>query len=134
MEHVEEVTTSFYFYLIKSADITYVTVLYFIFGYYIAKTSDLICDTLFGTDYTQLNRFELILTIIIQILISLILSVNCKKIIDKIPFPLEGLYGYSHFKLKDLIYNGGILWSLGLLIYQKSLIKKINLLKKYFNK
>lgn len=131
---VEETIVTSKFYLIKTSDIVYTTVLYFVFGYYIAKTSDFICDTLFGKDYTGLNQLELIIEIVIQIIISLFLSNYCNKIIEKIPFPFEGLHGYSHFKLKDLIYNGGIVWSLGLLLYQKSLMKKLKLLKKYFEK
>ena len=133
-EVVEQTIVTSKFYLIKTSDIVYITVLYFVFGYYIAKTSDFICDTLFGNNYTDLNQFELIIEIIIQIIISLILSKYCKQIIETIPFPFEGLEGYSHFKLKDFLYKGGIAWSLGLLLYQKSFMKKIKLLKKYFEK
>jgi hypothetical protein len=134
VEDTEQVVTTFKFYLIKTSDIVYISILYFVFGYYIAKATDYICDTLFGTDYNNLNQFQLIIEIVVQIIISLILSKYCKQIIETIPFPFEGLHGYSHFKLKDLLYGGDIIWSLGLLAYQKSLIQKIKLLKKYFEK
>jgi hypothetical protein len=124
------------FYAAKISDIVYVTILYFVFGYYIAKNVNSLCDYIFGIEYLrdQLPLYKLIFEIIFQITISLYISrIVKKKIIDKLPFPLEGLGGFTHLKLKELVHNGGIAWGIGILLYQRSLMIKIRLLKKKFN-
>ena len=49
--------------------------------------------------------------------------------INNVPFPLEGLGGFTHYKLKEFTYGGGLLWSVGLLFYQKSFVKKFKIFK-----
>ena len=118
------------FYVAKITDIVYVTISYFVFGYYIAKTVNAVCDYIFGIQYNDLSNFKLFFEIIFQISISLYISrIVKKKVIDKLPFPLDGLGGFTHLKLKELVHNGGIAWSLGTLLYEKSLMIKLRLLK-----
>ena len=75
---------------------------------------------------------ELIIQITFQMSLSVSLSYFCKKIIDRIPFPLEGLGGFTHYKLKEFTMNGGAFWMIGIFFYERSLVKKINLFKKMF--
>ena len=95
------------FYAVKVTDIVYVTVLYFVFGFYIAKSVDSIINRVFG--YTYLDDttpiYKLIFECIVQIIFSLYVSKIVKnKIIDKLPFPLEGVAGFKHLNLKELIH------------------------------
>jgi len=121
------------FYTAKIADITYITILYFVFGFYIAKTVNTICDYIFGIDFINLSNFQLGFQIIFQIVFSIFVSNFIKKeIIDRIPFPLEGLGGFTHYKLKEFTENGGIVWGIGILLYEKSLKEKIIILKNKF--
>ena len=115
------------FYSVKIIDIVYITIIYFIFGYYIAKLVNTICDSIF--EFTLIKK-ELFFQIIFQILLSFFICYIGKKIIDKIPFPLENVGGFIHYKLKEFVQNGGILWSIGILFYQKSLRQKIINFKK----
>jgi hypothetical protein len=132
VKEVKQVTDKSVFYAVKTTDIIYVTIIFFVFGYYIAKVSDNISDNLFGTEYKKLSRNELIVEIIFQMSLSILLSYFCKKVIDRIPFPLEGLGGFTHYKLKEFTMSGGTFWMIGIFFYQRSLVKKINLLKKMF--
>jgi hypothetical protein len=132
---VEEVVDNTLFFAIKTSDIVYVTILYFIVGYGVAVVSNTITNTVFGKDYTSLSNTELIFQIVFQIILSHILAMYSKKnIIDKIPFPLDGLHGFHHHKLKELIYSGGFVWSIGIMFYQKPLVQKVKILRSKFKK
>ena len=131
-EVTKDVTNKSVFYAVKTIDIIYVTIIYFVFGYYIAKVTDSLCNSLFGIEFDKLSRNELIVQIFFQINLSISLSYFSKKVIDRIPFPLEGLGGFTHYKLKEFTMSGGAFWMFGILFYEKSLVKKITLLKKMF--
>jgi len=132
VKEVKQVTDKSVFYAVKTTDIIYVTIIYFIFGYYIAKVTDSLCNSLFGTEFEKLSKNELIIQITFQMSLSVLLSYFCKKIIDIIPFPLEGLGGFTHYKLKEFTMSGGAFWMIGIFFYERSLVKKINLFKKMF--
>ena len=120
------------FYAVKVTDIVYVTILYFVFGFYIAKSVDSIINRVFGYTYLDdtIPVYKLIFECIVQIVFSLYLSMKIKnKVIDKLPFPLEGVAGFKHLHLKELIHNGGIAWGIGILLYEKSLILKLKMIK-----
>jgi len=132
VKETTQVANKSVFYAVKTTDIIYVTIIYFVFGYYIAKVTDSLCNNLFGIEFEKLSRNELMVQIVFQINLSILLSYFCKKIIDIIPFPLEGLGGFTHYKLKEFTMSGGAFWMFGILFYEKSLVKKITLLKKMF--
>jgi hypothetical protein len=117
------------FYAVKISDIVFITVIYFVFGYYIAKSVDTVCEYLFGNEVKSKPR--LLVEVIFQILFSIFISHYIKNnLINKIPFPLEGLGGFTHYKLKEFIHSGGLAWGIGILFYEKLLKDKIKLLKK----
>jgi hypothetical protein len=119
------------FYTVKTIAIVFVTVLYFIFGYLIAKSVNTFCDYIFGVEYEKLSQVELGIQIIFQIAISYFISRLVKKfMLNKLPYPLEGVAGFKHSQLKELVSCGGIAWVVGIFLYQKSLKEKINIFRK----
>jgi hypothetical protein len=87
---------------IKILDIGYVTAIYFILGLILAK----LCDKKLGKfDEKKASKksifqhmFELILYLwFIGVVIYII-----RNLVPLIPFPLEGVYGFKHLKVKEL--------------------------------
>ena len=87
---------------IKILDIGYITVIYVMFGIILAK----ICDKKLGNfDEKEADKksiykhvFELILLLwLIGVIIYIV-----RNLVPLIPFPLDGLYGFKHLKMKEL--------------------------------
>jgi hypothetical protein len=129
MDSIEKIATNPVFYTVKIADIMFIVVLYFVIGYYTSLIVNNIIDVLFGTDYESLTIGELVFELIFQICLNFIICRIAKKFINNIPFPLEGVAGFTHYKLKEFTEGGGNVWALGLLLYQRSFVKKFTNLK-----
>lgn len=89
---------------IKILDIGYITAIYFVLGIILAK----LCDKKLGKfDEKKASEksiyrhiFEMILYLwFIGVVIYII-----RNLVPLIPFPLDGVYGFQHLKVKELIY------------------------------
>ena len=116
----------------KVTGIAYVTVLYFSFGLMIAKGFDTLYGTFDKKKYENNTRNEsiawLVLDILSHIVFLAVVLYVLRNIVERIPFPLEGLGGYRHRRLKEL-YSGPVMDFVSL-FFQQNLTKKI----KYFMK
>ncbi len=116
---------------IKIIDICYLTVIYFLIGIFIAKLIDKIIGK-FDKDKEEKKHITRILTetILFISFIGITLYV-LRNIVEKIPFPLDGLYGFNHMRVKEI--NGGIVFVFSLLFFQKYLRDKLNYLFSIIN-
>jgi hypothetical protein len=88
--------------LIKIIDIGYIVVIYFILGITIAKLS----DTIYGEYNAEVDKdkstFRLCAEIVSMMWLDLILFYIVRNLVHWIPSPFHGIYGYDHFRLKEL--------------------------------
>ena len=113
------------FVAVKMAGISYVTVWYFILGLLVAKLFDGIYGKFDKSKYApevENSLFFLSLDILIHIVFLAMVFYVLRNIVERIPFPLEGVAGYQHSRLKEL-EGGPILEFVGL-FFQQNLKKK----------
>lgn len=114
---------------IKMLDISYLTIIYVT----IAITISILIDKLIGEfdehEADKKSTFRIILEIYINLSFIAIAAYIIRNLVEVIPFPLDGLYGFDHKRVKEL--NGGLVFSFALFYYQLNLNKKIKYL---FNK
>lgn len=88
--------------LIKIIDIGYIVVIYFILGITIAKLS----DTIYGKYDAEADKDKSTIRLCAEIAgmmwLDLVLFYIIRNLVQWIPSPLHGIYGYDHFRLKEL--------------------------------
>ena len=91
-----------FFRLIKLADIGYIVIIYFLIGILLTKLSNqfIVFDDPKNDKKKSTLRlsFEIIGIIWLIIVIYYIL----RNVVELIPSPFHGLYGYDHYRLKEL--------------------------------
>jgi hypothetical protein len=90
------------FRFIKCIDIAYVSILFFIVGYLFGTYIDNLCSYLFGKNFNEKEKIYLMLEILFQIILVSIFAYIGRNLVDKIPFPLDGSFGFVHQNLKEL--------------------------------
>ena len=105
---------------IKVVDIAYITTFQFILGY----TVGMFIDTLFikVLENEDSGNARLLAEILLQVVVSVVIVWILRNIVQKIPFPLDGVSGFEHKRLKEL--NSPLL-DISLFTAQRSLVKKI---------
>ncbi len=108
---------------IKMLDIGILTVLYFTLGYIF---SWLINKIYYNFDpNTAPMKFLVFLEVCGQIFVIGILVYIIRNLIGLIPFPLEGIYGYQHSRVRELT-SGGIAIAFGVFYAQENIKEKLN--------
>lgn len=118
------------FRLIKSLDIGYITLLYFISAYLCAYFIDQLCSTFFKEtpdEYSTMTTKLLFIQIMIQVIITGIVTYLVRNIIVEIPSPLDGIDNFSHNKVKEL--NSSPILLMFMMTLQKNLQKKIGIIR-----
>ena len=111
------------FLAVKLTDIGLVTMYFFIFGITFAKIFDYFYGTFEAEDYEQVSSFKIFLEIVLHLFLIGVVAYLLRNVVGLIPFPLEGVAGFRHERLKEL--EGGHVLALVLVLFQKNLMKKI---------
>jgi len=107
---------------IKMLDIGLITVVYFTLGYTLSWSINKI--------YTEFNPNEnpnkllIFLEVCAQIFIIGVLVYILRNLIMLIPFPLDGIYGYKHARVRELS-SGGIALTFGVFFAQDNIQYKL---------
>jgi hypothetical protein len=108
---------------LKIIDISFITILYFIVGFISSRYINNIYTTV-NFNFKQKSKWILFLEVCGQLMIIAILVYVIRNLIELIPFPFEGFYGYEHFRVKEL-HTGGIALGFGIFYGQTDLKDKI---------
>ena len=108
---------------IKMLDIGIITIIYFVIGYFVSWGVNKIYYNFNPNEHP--NKILIFLEICMQIFVIGILMYIIRNIVQFIPFPLEGFYGYQHSRIKELS-SGGIASSFGVFYAQENIKEKIN--------
>lgn len=119
----KDLSTELKFRLIKILDMGYVTCLYFIFGLYTALLFDRVTGDFNPEDYKNKSIKQCVLEIILQIWMNGVCIYIARNLVPLIPFPLDGIYGFEHKKLKELLSGGT--YASALMMFQSCLNAKI---------
>ena len=101
---------------IKILDIGYVTAIYFILGLILAK----ICDKKLGKfDKKKASKksiFQHMIELILYLWFIGVVIYIIRNLVPLIPFPLEGIYGFKHLKVKEL--TSATIFSISFMYFQ----------------
>lgn len=84
--------------LIRVVDVGFVAALCFLFAYVFSST----LDRVFGEPNMRKSKARRLFEVTLQFALIGIVVYFSRSLIKKIPFPLDGLYGYDHRKLAEL--------------------------------
>ena len=106
------------FILIKIIDLIFIVTIYFIVAFFVSLMIRKIMSSIFPENET--NKFLLALEIVLSIILIVVVSYFLRNMIQIIPFPLDGIYGFDHHRVKEL--QGGMLTTLLFLFNGKMFI------------
>lgn len=111
------------FLAVKLLDIGLTTTYFFVIGLVFAKLFDLVYGKFKKDDYKTVNKPMLLLDILAHLFLIGITAYILRNVIGLIPFPLDGVAGFQHKRLKEL--SGGTVLAMILLFFQQNLRDKI---------
>lgn len=118
------------FLIIKLIGISYVTVLHVVLSLAVSKFIDIIIPNIeIDPNIKREPLPRCISLIFLNIILVSLAFYLIRNIVDKIPFPLNNMYGYNHSKLKER--NNIILSSFLLSYYQTKMRARIDMVFKH---
>lgn len=111
------------FLTVKLFDIGLTTTYFFIIGIFAATIFDRIYGKFRKEDYKRVSNLQLLFEILVHLSLIGIVAYALRNIVQLIPFPLEGVAGFQHHRLKEL--EGGHVLAIVLFLFQQNLQKKI---------
>ena len=88
--------------LIKLLDIGYVAVIYFALGMLLSKMMDYFFGDFNPTNERKKHKYTVILEAMGMLWLHGIVIYFVRNIVSAIPFPLNGVYGFEHLKVKEV--------------------------------
>jgi hypothetical protein len=112
------------FLAVKLLDIGLTTTYFFVIGLVFAKLFDLLYGKFKKEDYKNVSKPVLFVDILAHLFLIGITAYILRNMIGLIPFPLDGVAGFQHKRLKEL--SGGTVLAMILLFFQQNLRDKIS--------
>ena len=112
------------FLAVKLLDIGLTTTYFFVIGLVCAKLFDVVYGKFKKEDYKNVSKPVLFVDILAHLFLIGITAYILRNMIGLIPFPLDGVAGFQHKRLKEL--SGGTVLAMILLFFQQNLRDKIS--------
>jgi len=106
--------------LIKSIDISLISIYYLICGVLVS----IAIERLFYSKKKDVDKVIIFIRILARTSLIGICAYFIRLIIKQIPFPLNGIMGYDHTRLKER-FNGGIILAFSIVILQTGYVDDI---------
>ena len=114
------------FFGIKLLGISFVTIIYFLLGFFSAKTLDFIFRSENKDDENKKPVWQVCAEILLRLSIFGILIYISRNIVERIPFPLDGVAGFHYLQLKEL--RSEIIFTIPLLVFHNKFNTKLETL------
>ena len=88
---------------IKILDIGFITAIYLTLGIVLAKLCDRVLGELDEEKENQKPRWQVFIELFFYTWFIGIVVYVVRNVVQMIPFPFHGVYGYDHFRVKELI-------------------------------
>ena len=111
------------FLAVKLADIGFVTVLYFVAALLFAWVFQSVYEGKSEKEYQETPLWQLSADVVFHIFLIGVVAYILRNLIALVPFPLEGVAGFQHSRLKEL--QGGVILAVLIFMFQESLRTKI---------
>jgi hypothetical protein len=118
--------------LIKIIDIGYATIVYIILAILLISFINKIAGKYDDDKENKKSTIHLFGDIILRTWIIAILAYIVRNIFQIIPFPFEGIYGYEHLKVKEVLQSS--LFVSFMVIFDSHLQSRVSILKKRLSK
>ena len=112
----------------KIIDIGMVTMYYFIIGIAVSWATDSWLGKFDDAHFDKISTVRLFFEIVLHIFIIGVIAYLIRNLIEYIPFPLDGVGGFEHRRLKEI--EGGIILPFVLIFFQKNLNDKVAYFKR----
>ena len=120
---------------IKILDITFLGIYYLIFGIVSALIINKILNVIEEKNKKlnqSNNKLFYALKIFVRTSLIMISAYSMRNIIRRVPFLLDGLFGYEHLRLKEM--NGGVIVAFSIIALQPQFREDINIIAKSLKK
>jgi hypothetical protein len=111
---------------IKILDIGFITAIYLTLGIVLAKLCDRVLGELDEEKENQKPLWQVFIELFFYLWFIGIVVYVVRNVVQMIPFPFHGVYGYDHFRVKELI--NAVIFFVTFLHFQEYYQKKIKLL------
>ena len=113
----------FSFLLVKLLGISFVTTLYFSLGFLAAKGLDLFLKDFDKNAESKKPLWQVFLEIIVRLCGLGILIYIARNLVERVPFPLNGVAGFDYLRLKEL--HSEFIFTSPLFIFHENFISKL---------
>lgn len=120
---MREVPFTSAFLAVKLVDIGFVTVLYFIAAMLFARGFNMVYVGSSAEEYEKMPLWRLTADVLVHIFLVGVVAYFMRNLVSLIPFPLDGVAGFQHSRLKEL--QGGFILAVLIFMFQESLRDKI---------
>jgi hypothetical protein len=111
------------FLLVKLLGISFVTTLYFSLGFLAAKGLDFFLKDFDEKAESKKPTWQVFLEIIVRLCGLGILIYIARNLVERIPFPLNGVAGFEYLRLKEL--HSEFIFTIPLFIFHENFISKL---------
>ena len=108
---------------IKIIDICYITSIYFVFGYVSAFAYDKVLGEFDEAAAKKKSTLRLAAELIFHVCTIAVLTYVIRNVVELIPFPFHGVYGFNHYRVKELTIAP--MYSLVIIVFQDHLRAKM---------
>jgi hypothetical protein len=126
-------TYTFSFLLTKLSAIGYTTVIFLLIGVLLTRILDMLLGKFQKDRFdpkSRISGLRLFTEIILQSFIIGVIGYMIRNIVERIPFPLDGVAGYQHSRLHELSSGSPI--SIVMVLFSDTIQAKISYLKKHY--